>query len=79
MSAGSSMQQREGSLGDSWAVWKMTSDTAVREPSRAVYLLGDVVVGGSLGQSDHEITEFSVLDAVRKEVSKGGPGMLNIH
>lgn len=37
-------------------------------------LVGDVVVGGSLGQCDHEITEFS-----RKEVSKVGPGRLSIH
>lgn len=42
-------------------------------------MVGDVVVGGSLGHSDHEITEFSILDAVKKEVTKGGSGRLNIH
>ncbi|RMC10255.1 hypothetical protein DUI87_13057 [Hirundo rustica rustica] len=33
-------------------------------------LVGDVVVGGRLGQSDHEIIEFSILGEVRRNTSK---------
>jgi len=33
-------------------------------------LVGDVVVGGCLGLSDHEMTEFSVRGEVKREASK---------
>ncbi|RMC14859.1 hypothetical protein DUI87_07035 [Hirundo rustica rustica] len=33
-------------------------------------LMGDVVVGGCLGQSDHEIIEFSIFGEVRRSTSK---------
>ncbi|RMC09666.1 hypothetical protein DUI87_13452 [Hirundo rustica rustica] len=33
-------------------------------------LVGDVVVGGCLGQSDHEIIEFSIFGEVRRNTSK---------
>ncbi|RMC09956.1 hypothetical protein DUI87_12744 [Hirundo rustica rustica] len=33
-------------------------------------LVGDVVVGGHLGQSDHEIIEFSIFGEVRRSTSK---------
>ncbi|RMC20427.1 hypothetical protein DUI87_01281 [Hirundo rustica rustica] len=33
-------------------------------------LVGDVVVGGRLGQSDHEIIEFSIFGEVRRSTSK---------
>ncbi|RMB90906.1 hypothetical protein DUI87_32684 [Hirundo rustica rustica] len=33
-------------------------------------LVGDVVVGGRLGQNDHEIIEFSILGEVRRSTSK---------
>ncbi|RMC21781.1 hypothetical protein DUI87_02650 [Hirundo rustica rustica] len=36
-------------------------------------LVGDVVVGGRLGQSDHEIIEFSIFGEVRRSTSKTLP------
>ncbi|RMC11217.1 hypothetical protein DUI87_12132 [Hirundo rustica rustica] len=33
-------------------------------------LVGDVVVGGRLGQSDHEIIEFSIFGEIRRNTSK---------
>ncbi|KAJ7424658.1 rna-directed dna polymerase from mobile element jockey-like [Pitangus sulphuratus] len=53
----------------------------VNEPTRAgapLYLLftnreglvGDVMAGGGLGHSDHEMTEFSTLSEVRKGINK---------
>ncbi|RMC03709.1 hypothetical protein DUI87_19701 [Hirundo rustica rustica] len=33
-------------------------------------LVGDVVVGGQLGQSDHEIIEFSIFGEIRRNTSK---------
>ncbi|RMC12138.1 hypothetical protein DUI87_11273 [Hirundo rustica rustica] len=33
-------------------------------------LVGDVVVGGQLGQSDHEIIEFSIFGEIRRSTSK---------
>ena len=53
----------------------------VREPTRGSApldllftnregLVGDVVVGNCLGQSDHEMVEFSILGKVRKGISK---------
>lgn len=33
-------------------------------------LVGDVIVGGCLGHSDHKMTEFSVLREVRRVVRK---------
>ncbi|RMC12029.1 hypothetical protein DUI87_11162 [Hirundo rustica rustica] len=33
-------------------------------------LVGDVVVGGRLGQSDHEITEFSIFGEIRRSTNK---------
>ncbi|TRZ20521.1 hypothetical protein HGM15179_006655 [Zosterops borbonicus] len=33
-------------------------------------LVGDVVVGGQLGQSDHEIREFSIIGEIRKYTNK---------
>ncbi|TRZ07325.1 hypothetical protein HGM15179_019139 [Zosterops borbonicus] len=33
-------------------------------------LVGDVVVGGQLGQSDHEITEFSIFGEIRRYINK---------
>ena len=53
----------------------------IREPTRGAApldlllanregLVGDVEVRGCLGQSDHEMVEFSILDAARRENSK---------
>ena len=53
----------------------------VREPMRGAALLdllctnreclvGDVEVGGCLGQSDHEMVEYSILDGARRGNSK---------
>ncbi|TRZ08141.1 hypothetical protein HGM15179_018968 [Zosterops borbonicus] len=33
-------------------------------------LVGDVVVGGRLGQSDHEIIEFSIIGEIRRNINK---------
>jgi len=33
-------------------------------------LLGDVIIGGHLGHSYHEVTEFLILTEVRRKVSR---------
>lgn len=36
-------------------------------------LVGGVVVGGHLGQSDHEIIEFLIFDEIRRNISRTLP------
>ncbi|KAK4831172.1 hypothetical protein QYF61_015642 [Mycteria americana] len=80
MSAGNTIQQRGNSLGGSWSVWQIDNFLMqlVSEPTREGApldllftnregLVSDVMVGGCLGQSDHEMIEF----LIRGEVARG--------
>ena len=62
-------------------MWERTSSEVLREPTRIDALLdllfvngeglmGDVMVGGCLGHSDHEMVEFKIFSIMRKKDSR---------
>ena len=83
MSAGNTIQQRGNSLGGSWSAWQIDNflTQLVSEPTREGApldllftnregLVSDVMAGGRLGQSDHEMIEFLIGGEAARGVSR---------